>query len=108
MLLALGRDGWWPPVILLHEIAESWACWHHQMATLSQQFRVIALDLKGYVQSRKPDGDYSGTTVARKILSLLDEIDGDTFHIAGNHWSVRIADNVINLSPNRVTRYVCC
>ena len=65
------------PVVLLHGIPESWACWHHQIPTLSQQHRVIALDLKGYGQSGKPDGDYSGTTVASEVLSLLDEIDID-------------------------------
>ena len=96
------------PVVLLHGIPESWACWHHQIPTLSQQHRVIALDLKGYGQSGKPDGDYSGTTVASEVLSLLDEIDIDTFHIAGHDWGVMIADNIINLSPNRVTRYVRC
>ena len=69
--------------MLLHGIPERWACCHPQMLTLSQQFRVIALDLKGYGQPGKPDGDYSGTTVAKEVLSLLDEIDVDTFDIAG-------------------------
>ena len=78
------------------------------MPTLAKQFRVIALDLKGYGQSGKPDGDYTGSTVAAEILAMLDHIGVDTFHVAGHDWGVMVADNIINIAPNRVTRYVRC
>jgi pimeloyl-ACP methyl ester carboxylesterase len=96
------------PVVLLHGIPESWACWKYQIPTLAKQFRVIALDLKGYGQSGKPDGDYTGSTVASEILTMLDHIGVDTFHVAGHDWGVMVADNIINIAPTRVTRYVRC
>ena len=62
------------PVVLLHGIPESWGCWKHQIPTLSQSFRVLAFDLKGYGQSDKRDGDYTVTNVARELIALLDSI----------------------------------
>lgn len=97
-----------PAVVLLHGIPESWRCWKHQIPVLAKQFRVIAIDMKGYGQSDKREGDYSGAQVARETIALLDEIGVDTFHVAGHDWGVMIADNICNQIPDRVTRYVRC
>ena len=97
-----------PAVVLLHGIPESWRCWEHQMPVLAKQFRVIALDLKGYGQSDKAEGDYSGSNVAREVVDLLDHIGIATFHLAGHDWGVMVGDNVCNLVPDRVERYVRC
>jgi len=96
------------PVILLHGIPESWQCWRHQMALLSTQFRVIALDLPGYGQSGKDEGDYTGNAVARKVLELLDAINVDRFRLAGHDWGVLVADHLCDQAPERVERYVRC
>jgi len=102
------EQGEGPAVVLLHGIPESWRCWEKQMPVLSEQFRVIALDLKGYGQSDKADGDYSGTNVAREVVDLIDSLGIETFHLAGHDWGVMIGDNVCNLVPHRVERYVRC
>ncbi len=96
------------PVVLLHGIPESWACWQHQMPILAEQFRVIAIDLKGFGQSDKKEGDFSCSTVAKELLSLLDSIDINKFYLAGHDWGVMVADNIINIAPKRVERYVRC
>ena len=46
-------------VVLLHGIPESWRCWKHQIPKLASQFKVYAIDLKGYGLSDKSEGDYS-------------------------------------------------
>ena len=96
------------PVVLLHGIPESWSCWRHQMPVLAEQFRVIAIDLKGFGQSDKKEGDFSASTVAEELLMLLDNINVDKFYLAGHDWGVMVADNIINLTPERVERYVRC
>lgn len=93
------------PVVLLHGIPESWYCWHHQMPTLATQFRVISVDLKGYGQSDKRDGDYSGPNVARELIALLDAIGVKTFRLAGHDWGVMICDHICDQVPERVERY---
>lgn len=102
------EEGTGPAVVLLHGIPESWRCWRHQIPVLSQQFRVIAPDMKGYGQSGKPNGDYAGSVVAEETLAFLDSIGVENFHIAGHDWGVVIADNIISIAPDRVERYVRC
>ena len=70
--------------------SESWQCWKHQIPRLSEQFRVIAIDLKGYGKSGKEDGDYSMTAVASEIIKLLNHIEVSNFHLAGHDWGVAI------------------
>jgi len=44
------------PVVFLHGLPDSWYQWHHQMAALAGEYRVIGFDLKGYGQSEKSPG----------------------------------------------------
>ncbi len=96
------------PVILLHGIPESWKCWKHQIPTLSKQFKVYAIDLKGYGRSDKSDGDYTMSNVARELIALFDYLKIKKFRLAGHDWGVAISDNIINIIPSRVERYVRC
>ena len=96
------------PVVLLHGIPESWKCWKHQIPKLAMQFRVLAIDLKGYGQSDKADGDYSMSNVATEVIALLDSIGVHNFRLAGHDWGVAISDNIIDQIPDRVERYVRC
>ena len=96
------------PVVLLHGIPESWQCWKHQMPKLATQFRVLAFDLKGYGESDKAEGDYSGNAVAGELLAALDELGIESFRLAGHDWGVIIGDHVINHAPQRVERYIRC
>ncbi|GIX28250.1 MAG: hypothetical protein KatS3mg123_2131 [Burkholderiales bacterium] len=72
------------PVVLLHGIPESRTCWRHQIPVLATKFRVLAFDLKGYGQSDKRDGDYTGNNVARELLATLDGIGIERFLLAGH------------------------
>ncbi|HMN15231.1 MAG TPA: alpha/beta hydrolase [Bellilinea sp.] len=94
------------PIILLHGIPESWFCWHHQIPYLARQFRVLALDLKGYGRSSKADGDYTTPKCASEILQLLDSLGIQRFRLAGHDWGSPIADRICEQAPERVVQYV--
>jgi len=47
------------PLILIHGYTSSTYSWKDVFEPLSQNFRVIAVDLKGFGFSAKPDGDYT-------------------------------------------------
>jgi pimeloyl-ACP methyl ester carboxylesterase len=96
------------PVVLLHGIPESWKCWKDQIPQLATQFKVFAIDLKGYGQSDKSEGDYTMNNVASEIIQLLDEIGVVNFRLAGHDWGVAISDNIVDQIPERVERYVRC
>lgn len=97
-----------PALLLLHGISESWRCWRHQMPTLAKQFRVIALDMKGYGQSGKPDTTYAADVVAGETIALLDHLGIDEFHLAGHDWGVMIGGHICNQVHDRVQRYARC
>ena len=95
-------------VVLLHGIPESWQCWKHQIPVLATQFRVLAFDLKGYGQSDKAEGNFTGASVARDLIACLDALGVDRFRLAGHDWGVVVSDHIINQIPHRVERYIRC
>ncbi|ARV58690.1 alpha/beta hydrolase [Nostocales cyanobacterium HT-58-2] len=76
--IAYGEKGTGKPLFLLHGVG-SWSYnWRHSVQPLSQQFRVICYDAKGYGFSEKPVSrrEQSGHQIIeleRIILSLCDE-----------------------------------
>jgi pimeloyl-ACP methyl ester carboxylesterase len=94
------------PVIFLHGLPESWYSWHYQMEALSTEYRVIALDLKGYGQSDKADGDYSAPAIAQEVLALLDYIGLKRFDLVSHNWGTAVADRIAGKHPHRLLRFV--
>jgi pimeloyl-ACP methyl ester carboxylesterase len=94
------------PVVFLHGLPESWYSWHYQLESLQSGYRVIAVDLKGYGQSDKSDGDYHPENVADELLALLDEIDIKRFNLVTHDWGSMVGDYLAGNHPDRVIRYV--
>jgi pimeloyl-ACP methyl ester carboxylesterase len=94
------------PVVFLHGLPESWYSWHYQLEALSSEYRVIAIDLKGYGQSDKSDGDYTVPNVAEEILALLDSIGLEQFYLVSHDWGTVISDSIAGNHPDRILRYV--
>ncbi len=51
--VALGKG---PLVLLINGFPDFWYGWRHQMSELANDYRVVAMDLRGYNQSDKPRG----------------------------------------------------
>ncbi|MFD0023272.1 alpha/beta fold hydrolase [Streptomyces sp. NPDC058382] len=72
--VAVAGEG--PAVLLLHGFPHTWQLWTHVMDGLSDRFRVIAPDLRGFgASARAVDGDDAGTlaTDAEALLHALGE-----------------------------------
>lgn len=74
-----------PSVLLVHGFGASVAHWRRNIATLSQNYTVYAIDLLGFGASDKPPGyAYSMEKWAQLILDFLDEVVQRPTVLVGN------------------------
>lgn len=60
-----------PPMILIHANPFDRRLWLHQVARFSPFYRVIAVDLRGYGLSDKPDGAFTLADMKDDVLGVL-------------------------------------
>jgi pimeloyl-ACP methyl ester carboxylesterase len=94
------------PLVLLHGFTSSTYSWKDVFEPLSQNFRVIAVDLKGFGFSGKPDGDYSRRAQATLVGHLLDYLKIEKAWLCGNSMGGEIALNFALQNPQRVERLI--
>jgi pimeloyl-ACP methyl ester carboxylesterase len=90
------------PLVLLHGFTSSTYSWKDVFEPLSRTFRVIAVDLKGFGFSGKPDGDYTRRAQAQLVAHLLDHLKIEKAWLGGNSMGGEIALNVALANPQRV------
>lgn len=87
------EEGTGPLVLLLHGFPDFWYSWRHQMPTLAAAgFRTVAVDLRGYNQSERPQGvaAYRVDEVTRDIAALVEALGGPAI-VVGHDWGGVIA-----------------
>jgi len=94
-----------PTVVLVHGFASSLGVWSGLRKALASEYRVIALDLKGFGHSSRPEGDYSPAAEARIVLDLL-EARGVTEKVAivAHSWGSSVALSAALQAPDRIAK----
>ena len=99
-----------PVLIFLHGFPESHRTWREQIPHLSQQYRCIAPDQRGYCRSSKPEAvmDYTPDKLTADIFALADACGVDRFTVVGHDWGGAIAWIVAlhGMMNNRVERAI--
>ena len=90
------------PLVLLHGFSSSTYSWKDVFEPLSKNFRVIAVDLKGFGFSGKPDGDYTRRAQAALIAHLLDYLKIEKAWLCGNSMGGEVSLNLALQNPQRV------
>lgn len=91
------------PLVLIHGYTSSTYAWKDLFEPLSENFRVIAIDLKGFGFSEKPDGDYSRRAQGEIVFGLLEHLKVEKAWLAGNSMGGETALNVALNHPEKVT-----
>jgi pimeloyl-ACP methyl ester carboxylesterase len=102
----VAEKGEGPPLVLLHGWPQHWYEWRNVISPLSEQYRVICPDLRGFGWSGAPPTGYDKETMARDVLGLLDEMKIERFYLAGHDWGGWIGFLIAQFTPERVERYV--
>jgi 3-oxoadipate enol-lactonase len=88
-------------VVLIHSGIADRRMWEPQWEALSEPFRVVRCDLRGYGGTPLPGGPYSN---ARDVLRLLDVLGIERASFVGSSFGGRVALDVAMLAPDRVAR----
>jgi pimeloyl-ACP methyl ester carboxylesterase len=63
------------PLVFLHGVTLSVATWPYQIATLSKEFRVVAVDQRGHGRSERGSRDYGIARMASDAAQVLSQLD---------------------------------
>lgn len=105
MHVALAGDPEAEPLILLHGWPQHWWVWRKLIGPLSETYRVIAPDLRGFGWSDAPPRSYLKADLARDVIALADALGIDRFRLAGHDWGGMVGFHVCLEAPDRVTHY---
>jgi pimeloyl-ACP methyl ester carboxylesterase len=75
-----------PPVMLLHGWPQTWYEWRHVIDLLSDEYQVVAPDLRGFGYSAKPAAGYDADTMAADLAALADHLGLRDVTVLGHDW----------------------
>lgn len=96
-------------VLLLHGFPEFWYSWRHQIAALSEEYTVVAVDMRGYNWSDKPIkvSDYKIDNLVDDVLGLIRHFGREQAAIVGHDWGAGVAWAVAMRHPEAVWKLAC-
>ena len=82
-----------PALVFLHGFPENHRTWRHQIAHLSNRFRCIAPDQRGYGNSSRPEGaeHYETMALVQDIAGLAQALELPNYTILGHDWGGALA-----------------
>ena len=102
--LHFAEQGEGPLVVLCHGFPESWYSWRHQLPALSAAgFHAVAVDMRGYGQSDRPEAidQYTLLHLVGDMVGLVDTLGAEQAVIAGHDWGAPVAWHAALLRPDR-------
>jgi pimeloyl-ACP methyl ester carboxylesterase len=82
-----------PLVVFIHGFPDFWYSWRHQMNGLKGEFRVVAMDTRGYNKSDKPKDqeDYDMRLLVQDVAEVIKAEGKEQAVIVGHDWGGAIA-----------------
>ncbi len=97
-----------PLMLMLHGFPEFWYSWRHQIPEFAKDFKVVAIDLRGYNDSDKPE-DKSAYVMDEFIKDVEGVIKGLGYErcvLVGHDWGGAIAWSFAYAHPEMVERLI--
>jgi pimeloyl-ACP methyl ester carboxylesterase len=97
-----------PLVVMIHGFPDFWYTWRHQMAALSNNFQVVAIDQRGYNLSDKPKGveNYDMRLLVGDVAAVVKHLKAERATIVGHDWGGVVAWQVAMAMPQMVERLI--
>ncbi|XP_059163271.1 epoxide hydrolase 4-like isoform X2 [Physella acuta] len=97
-----------PLMLLMHGFPESWYSWRHQLKEFSDNYRVVAVDLRGYGDSDKPSGisQYKMDKLVKDVKQIITALGYSSCVLVGHDWGGAIAWIFSGLYPEMVEKVI--
>lgn len=99
-----------PLVVMIHGFPDFWYSWRHQMAALSKDYQVVAIDQRGYNLSDKPRGkeNYDMSLLVEDVRAVVKHLGREKAIIVGHDWGGRVAWGFAMKYPEMTHRLIVC
>jgi pimeloyl-ACP methyl ester carboxylesterase len=105
--IATAQAGTGPPLLAVHGLGGTKASFLPTLTLLRDTHRVVAVDLPGFGDSVKPlRAPYDAPYFAGVMTAVLDALEIDRAHVAGNSMGGRIALEMALAASDRIDRLV--
>lgn len=97
-----------PLLLLLHGFPEFWYSWRHQIPAFATDYKVVAIDLRGYNDSDKPEAQsaYVMAEFVKDVKGVIDGLGYDRCILVGHDWGGAIAWSFAYAYPEWVDRLI--
>ncbi|MBT3530691.1 MAG: alpha/beta hydrolase [Gammaproteobacteria bacterium] len=97
-----------PLVVMIHGFPDYWYSWRHQMEGLKDNFKVVAIDQRGYNLSGQPEGDenYDMRYLVSDVAAVIRHFGEEKATIVGHDWGGSVSWQFAFALPQMVERLV--
>lgn len=97
-----------PLMLMLHGFPEFWYSWRHQIPEFAKDYNVVALDMRGYNESDKPQEQtaYAMKELIADIEGVIRALGYDRCILVGHDWGGAIAWCFAYAHPEMVERLI--
>ncbi|MGK7872432.1 MAG: alpha/beta fold hydrolase [Xenococcaceae cyanobacterium] len=97
-----------PLMLMLHGFPEFWYSWRHQIPEFAKDYKVVALDLRGYNDSDKPKdlAAYVMRELIKDVEGAIEELGYESCVLVGHDWGGAIAWNFAYEHPDMVDKLI--
>ncbi|KPQ37049.1 MAG: putative hydrolases or acyltransferases (alpha/beta hydrolase superfamily) [Phormidesmis priestleyi Ana] len=80
-------------MLFLHGFPEFWYSWRHQISEFSKDYKVVAVDLRGYNESEKPHAKsaYAISELIEDVAGVITGLGYEKCVLVGHDWGGAIA-----------------
>lgn len=97
-----------PLVVMIHGFPDYWYSWRHQMEGLKDNYRVVAIDQRGYNLSDKPEGEanYNMRYLIADVAAVIRHLGEENAVIVGHDWGGIVSWQFAFAMPQMVDKLV--
>ncbi|MBD1936978.1 alpha/beta hydrolase [Microcoleus sp. FACHB-68] len=95
-------------MLMLHGFPEFWYSWRHQIPEFAKNYKVVAVDLRGYNDSDKPkeQSAYMMEEFIKDVKGIITNLGYETCILAGHDWGGAIAWSFAYAHPEMVEKLI--